>query len=68
MARQATDTDIEIVELSPEEGKELLDSQARKYLGISGDEFIRRWETQDFEDPDDTKIVRLSLLIPLARQ
>ena len=30
--------------VTPEEGLALFDQQARKTLGISGDEFLRRWD------------------------
>jgi hypothetical protein len=60
--------DVSIVELSPEEGKKLLDRRAREHLSISGDEFIRRWDSQEFEDPDDPLVARLALLIPFARR
>lgn len=42
-----------------------------KTLGISGDEFLRRWEAGEWQPvPDDTegrKIARLSMKIPFAR-
>ena len=59
------DTDLNYV--TPEEGAEILDRQARKYLGMSGEEFVRRYEAGDFEDPCDTNIARISMLIPLTR-
>ena len=55
-------------EVSPDEGRRLLDSQAREYFGISGAEFIRRWEAGDFDDEDACpEAVRLAMLIPLVR-
>ena len=54
-----------------EEGKQLFDYQARKELGISGDEFLRRWDAGEFDaiadDPDHPEIMELAMLIPFAR-
>jgi hypothetical protein len=68
MAVETRQPDVSIVELSPEEGKKLLDRRARQHLNISGDEFIQKWDAQNFEDSDDPLIVRLALLIPFARR
>ena len=54
-----------------EEGKRLFDYQARKELGISGDEFLRRWDAGMYENltdsPEDWKVRRLVMLLPFAR-
>ncbi len=40
-------------EATPEEGEVMLDQRAQRYLGISGLEFIRRWEAGYYDaDPD----------------
>jgi hypothetical protein len=55
-------------ELSLHEGRELLDRAARRYLGISGDEFLERWERGDYDDdPDRPEVMRLAMLIPFGR-
>lgn len=59
-------------ELSPTEGRELLDRQAQRYLGVSGDEFVRSWDAGEYGDPDDrTKnspgVMRVAMLLPFAR-
>lgn len=61
-----SDDDVEIVEVSPEEGWRMLDRQARKYLNLSGEEFVRRWEAGEIDDPDRTDVLRVAFLIPLA--
>lgn len=52
-------------------GQKMLDRQARKLLGISGDEFLRRWDSGEYraiaDDPDHPEIRRLAMLIPFAR-
>jgi hypothetical protein len=58
--------------LSREEGKALFDFQARKLLGISGDEFLRRLDAGEYEGPDETpearKVNSLVMLLPFARR
>ncbi len=52
-------------------GREMFDRQARKRLGISGEEFLRRWEAGVYndlaDDPDHPEIRRLVMLTPFAR-
>lgn len=58
-------SDLQLV--TPEEGMRILDEQARRYLGISGQEFIQRWQTGYYgKEPDQPEIVDLALLIPLT--
>lgn len=55
-----------------EEGREIFDRQARKALGISGTEFLRRWDAGDYrcvaDDVEGRKVRRLAMLIPFARR
>lgn len=57
---------------SASEGRVFFDRQARKSLGISGDEFLRRWDTGMYRPVPDTaegrKIGRLVMLMPFARR
>lgn len=53
--------------LSREEGRRLLDRQARRYLGMSGKEFVRKWKAKEFKDPDRPEILRVAFLIPFGR-
>lgn len=62
----------EVRELSREESRELFDRQAQRYLGISGVEFIQRWEAGEYGDPDDRDknppgVMRLVMLMPFVR-
>lgn len=58
--------------VTPEEGRRIFDTAARKLVGISGDEFIHRWETGEYwgvaDDPAHRHIGGLILMIPFARQ
>jgi hypothetical protein len=57
-----------VKELTLEEGRSLLDKQARKYLNISGDEFIKKWDAGEFgDDPDRPEIMHVAMLIPFVR-
>ncbi|CAN5814232.1 hypothetical protein BH20CHL1_BH20CHL1_10540 [soil metagenome] len=57
-----------IHEMSTEEGKEMFDSLARSSMNMTGDEFIRAWESGEFDDqPETSGVIRLVLLIPFTR-
>lgn len=57
----------DVVEATPEEGRELFDRAARKALGISGDEFLARYDRGMFDDTDDPAVAGVTTLIPFAR-
>ena len=48
------DEDIGVVFLTPEEARELFDNRARMELGISGEEFLRRWDAGEYIPVPDT--------------
>lgn len=54
------------------EGQRLFDYQARQELGISGAEFLKRWDRGDYQqvpDPERArKVRRMELLIPVVRR
>jgi hypothetical protein len=64
--------DPEVIIVSPEEGKAIFDEAARTMMGMSGDEFIERWESGEYDEIIDTAGYRhiwdLVFLIPFARQ
>ncbi|MGH2561436.1 MAG: hypothetical protein ACRDJH_20420 [Thermomicrobiales bacterium] len=71
-----TTYDEEIVDLkalfvTPEEGRRLFDEAAREMVGMSGDEFIRRYDAGEFavipDDVEHRNIIELTLLIPFGR-
>jgi hypothetical protein len=59
--------EVEVVEVSREEGREMLDRAAREALNISGDEFLSKWDAGDYADADDPAVTRVAMLIPFAR-
>ena len=54
-------------ELTREEGQALFDARARAALGISGEEFLRRWDAGEYANVDRSEVIRVALLIPFAR-
>ena|SRR5215211_3347327 len=65
--RTASANGVEIVErLSREEGKQLVDRQARKYLKMSGEDFARQYREGRIEDPDRLAVSRVAILLPLV--
>ena len=72
MERVTHQTNGKARELSKEESRELFDRQAERYLGISGNEFLRGWDAGEYGDPDDRSknapgVMRLAMLLPFVR-
>jgi hypothetical protein len=61
----ATRTDNEIRELTPEQWDQLVDEKARKYLGMSGEQFKRRLESGEIHIDDSPEVTRVAMLLPL---
>lgn len=63
--------DTRIKWLTETEGHELFAEQAQKLLGISGSEFLHRWDAGEYDqiadDPNHPEIMRLAALIPFGR-
>lgn len=57
----------QVREVSPQEGVDILDRAAQQILGISGNEFLRRWDHGDYEDHQDPEVHSVAILIPFAR-
>ena len=57
---------IMVEDLSREEAKHLLDELARRYLDMSADDFIRKWEAGEFRDSQRPEVMRVAMLLPLA--
>lgn len=53
--------------ISPEEGRSILDEQARELLGMSGEAFAARWDAGMMPDPDRPAVISVAMLLPLAR-
>ena len=64
--------DPPVREPSWEEGRALLDGEARRLLGISGDMFLRNYDAGMYDEVDERNqfgrnVVNLWFLIPFAR-
>ncbi|MDP9471942.1 MAG: hypothetical protein M3Q71_14975 [Chloroflexota bacterium] len=58
--------------ITRKEGRKLFDYQSRKTLGMSGEEFLRRYDAGEYQhlgcgSEEGRKIQRLAMLIPFAR-
>ena len=54
-----------IRDVSPEEVVSILDRRAQRYLGISGQEFLRRWRSGYYAaDPDQSGVLDVAMLVP----
>lgn len=62
-----TQAGVEVAEATRDEGLAMLDRAAREVLGISGEDFLARWDAGDYEMADDPAITRVAMLIPFAR-
>lgn len=55
-------------EATPEEGRSLLDRCARRYLGISGEEFLRRYTAGEYNaDLDAPGVQNVVALLPFVQ-
>jgi hypothetical protein len=61
------DHEVDVVEVTREEGRVILDRAAREALGISGEEFLAKWDVGQYENDDDPAVTRVAMLIPFAR-
>jgi hypothetical protein len=69
MANQVSD-DVEVCQMSEQEASEVFDGIARRELGISGAEFLQRWDAGVYETTDRDELDGLSEVeaaMPLVR-
>jgi hypothetical protein len=66
MVARARRTQAPIHELTLDEGRQLLDREALARLGLSAEEFIDKWQSRAFGDPDETNpdIWHVAMLLP----
>ena len=65
--RSVVDEFPPVHEATLEEGQAMLDRSARKYLHISGEEFVRRWWRGDYaQDLDAPGVQEVAALLPFA--
>jgi hypothetical protein len=63
------DNGVDVWGACEEQAQHIFDDAARRYLGISGEDFIRSWDAGDFEhDPESNPgVMRVAMLLPLVR-
>lgn len=62
-------TGVDFRILTEEEGRALFDEEAHRLLGISGEEFVRRYDSGYYDDnPDTPDIIELYFMLPLVRR
>jgi hypothetical protein len=61
----STTTDAETV--STTEGRELLDRAARRWLNVSRDQFIAKWDAGDYMDDERLGVHQVAMLLPFGR-
>lgn len=59
-------TEPGVLELTRVEGRDLVDQEARRVLGVGVDEFLARHDAGEL-NLDDDEVLSLLLLIPFAR-
>ena len=65
-SNDASAEDASLETMTREEGLRLLDRQARKFLGMSGEAFVRQYREARFELPHRLEVARVAILLPLA--
>ncbi|MGH3614386.1 MAG: hypothetical protein ACRDRK_17715, partial [Pseudonocardia sp.] len=55
--------DVEVGEMSEQDAAEVFDGIARRELGISGQEFLDRWDAGEYESTDRDDIDGLSEVV-----
>ncbi len=59
--------EVQIEEVSKEEGFKILDEAARHYLDMPGEKFLELWFAGEFADRVDTpEVITVAMLIPFA--
>lgn len=68
MERTVARDDGYIRELTDEQSWQLFDRAARHHLNLSGKEFLERWESGYYGDPDaEPGVMSVVMLLPFAR-
>ncbi|MCC5574442.1 hypothetical protein IMZ11_02150 [Microtetraspora sp. AC03309] len=68
MSGTASNTNpCDVIEATPEEGRSLFDKASKDALGISGEEFLSRYDGGLYDDTDDPAVAGVAMLIPFAR-
>lgn len=53
--------------MTKDEARQMFERQAQRWLGMNGEEFLRRWESGQYDETDDSRVLQVALLVPLVR-
>lgn len=53
--------------VSVTEGRELLDRAARRWLNVSREEFIAKWDAGEYMDDERLGVQQVAMLLPFGR-
>jgi hypothetical protein len=67
MGRTVAREDRHIRELDDAQSWKLFDNAAQHYLDITGEEFLERWDSGYYEEPDQPEVMSVIMLLPFAR-
>lgn len=68
MATKTSPKKVSVRSLTQAQARNFFDRQTKKYLGIRGATFIRRWDNGEFNGSSDTTaVMRLAMLLPFGR-
>ena len=56
-----------VEELTDEEAQALFDAHAHRYLGLSGEEFLAKYDAGEYEGLDEPDVTHMVALIALVR-
>jgi hypothetical protein len=67
----ASDSAVEVTELTPGESRDLFGRACMRELGISGEAFLRRYDAGEFDCGNtgccSPRVFRLKMLVPFGR-
>ena len=59
---------VDVRELNRDQGRDLLDALARRYLDMSAEEFIAAWDAGEFNGRSESpELTRVAMLLPFGR-
>lgn len=69
MMAKTTRTETTYRILSDDEGRAMFEEEARRLLGVSGDEFVRLYDSGFYDDKPELheQVIEMVLLLPLYR-
>lgn len=58
--------EMEVMELTAAEEREILDREARRLFNMSAEQFARKWHSGEFRDDEDPRVTQVAMLLPDA--